>query len=458
MTTRSTKSLYWHQGMFLQSHHFQYQEQFLQSELARQQAFAQIDPVGIYRLQINEDAVKAGIVEIDSMLLIMPDGTQLSFPGNCQVPRASVDTSQMENTDKLSVYLQIHALDPNNSNLSTEAEKRRYTLQQQSIEFRDLYNNEETASLATLALDCSLHIGDSAQLNNDSFWLEIAQIVQDGDNLKLSDSFIPKVANIEASHVLKSLIKTIKQQLLARYDQLESYNIFVSTDNKDITPSAFSNMCALQVIARYAPAFHSYEVKQYMSPEQLYLTCSQLIGELSIFSKRANVLGESNDKALSLNAFNRNQLTECFARVQVMIKTLLDELTIDPELILSLSHSGEMKYVTPVSADFTRESNELYIRLRSERNLEDLANSICENAKFGADGQADIYLKRALPGVSLKYLPRKPVGVAGTPNSYFFTFSRTESQWHKVLESGRVAFIWPDAPDDLAIELIAVRG
>lgn len=458
MTSRSSKSLYWHQGMFLQSHHFQYQEQFFHTEISRQQGFNQIDPVGIYKLQVNEDAVKAGIVELENLLVVMPDNTQLQFPGNCHVPRVSIDASQFEQTDVLSVFLQLPALDPNDTNLTTESNARRFLLNQEPVEFRDLFDNEESVSLATLHINCSLHVGNSAQLNSDFFWLEIAQIVRDGDNYKLSDSFIPKIAQVDASHVLKSMIKNIKQQLLARYDQLESYNLFVSTDNKDITPSAFANMSALQVVARYAPAFHCYETKQALSPEQLYLTCSQLIGELSIFSKRANVLGESNDKSLSLASFNRNQLSECFARVSVMIKTLLDELTIDPELILSMSNSGEMKFVSPVAADFTRESNELYLRLRSEQNIEDMASSICENAKFGADGQADIYLKRALPGVSLKYLPRKPIGVAGTPNSYFFTFSRSDSQWHKVLESGRVAFIWPDAPDDLAIELIAVRG
>lgn len=458
MTKQTSKALYWHQGMFLQSHHFQYQEQYTQNEINRQPLFSNVEANGVYRLHFNDASIKAGIVEIENLLAVLDDGTQIQYPGNCNLEQMTIDRSLFEQSDYVSVYVAIASIDSNDSNLSTDSQTKRYLLQDEPVEFRDKYDNDEKAALPVLCLDAKLYLGDRALIPDGMHCVEIGRVEQDGDNFKLSDSHVPSVVNLEASTVLKSLVKNIKQQLLTRYDQLESYNIFVSTDNKDITPSAFSNMTALQIVARYTPIFNFYEKNGSIKVEELYAVCSQLIGEMSIFSKRANVLGESNDKSLSLLPFSRQNLGDCFQRAYVLIKTLLDELTIDPELIVNMSTSGESKFVSPVSQDFARESNELYVRLRSENNLEEISEDICLNAKFGADGQADIYLKRALPGVTLKYLPRKPIGVAGTANSYFFVFARNESQWHKVLESGRAAFIWPDAPSDLIVDLIAVRG
>jgi type VI secretion system protein ImpJ len=78
--------------------------------------------------------------------------------------------------------------------------------------------------------------------------------------------------------------------------------------------------------------------------------------------------------------------------------------------------------------------------------------------KVGADGQVDVYLKRALPGVALSYLSKKPQGLATVPNSYYFDLDKQSFQWQKVVEMKRIGVIWNNFPEDVSIELIAVQG
>jgi type VI secretion system protein ImpJ len=141
-----------------------------------------------------------------------------------------------------------------------------------------------------------------------------------------------------------------------------------------------------------------------------------------------------------------------------LVNRLLDELTVDPELFISLEAQGEGKYVSAITPDFRESRNRIYLRLRSVEDLDSRIDDIVHASKFGADGQVDIYLKRSLPGIQLDHLTRKPLGVASTPNSYYFSVDCRGFEWQKVLEAGRVSLIWPGAPKDLLVEIIAVKG
>ena len=127
-------------------------------------------------------------------------------------------------------------------------------------------------------------------------------------------------------------------------------------------------------------------------------------------------------------------------------------------MLVSLVEQGDGKYVSGLSAEFIDTGNRVYMRLRTSSNIERNVADIIQHAKFGADGQVDIYMKRSLPGIELRYLPRKPMGVASTPNSYYFTIERSGFEWQKLVDSSRAGLIWSDAPGDLVVEIIAVKG
>ena len=193
-------------------------------------------------------------------------------------------------------------------------------------------------------------------------------------------------------------------------------------------------------------------------PADVYLAIRQLIAQLSVYSRGVTVLGETNNDENSLIAFNESNMTECFARATALASQLLNELTVDPELLISMTPQGDAKYIAAITSEFIDVNNRVYLRLRSASNLEQQLEDILNFAKLGADGQVDVYLKRSLPGVELSYLSRKPQGVANVKNSYYFAFNRQSFQWQKVVESNRIGLIWNNAPEDLAIDLIAVKG
>jgi len=455
----AVRSLYWHQGLFLQPQHFQ-QLQLQVDSAANAYSGARTGVyTGISNLQIDEAALKGGLFKIDAMDCVLSDGTLLRFPGNCSLSPLSLTGLDPDDSGAYEIFLGLAPLGKATSNLSQndKGSKKRFLLNDTDV-VPDMFDHHESIDIATLNYDVQLLVGREA-LADQGFVIEkIAEIMADGTGYSLSKTFVGNINTIQCSPLLMSAIKTTRQSLIARYEQLESFSSLAGGHTSELSASTVSNMMALSVIAAYVPTFSHFADVPNTSPQQLYLSLRQLVAQLSAFSKRVSLVGDTGDTSTSLLAYQPNNLGDCFQRAFKLVNVLLDELTIAPELLIELAVQGDGKYVNALTNDFIESSNRVYIRLRTSEDIDSKVDEILQYAKLGADLQVDIYMKRSLPGVKLDYLARKPLGVASTPNSYYFALDRHSFEWQKVADSTRIGFVWAGAPDDLTVEIIAVKG
>lgn len=454
----SLKSLYWNQGLFLKPQHFQ---QFDLQTSAVANEYSKLRSglsAGIAKLEIDDDALKNNMLVIECLECILPDGTLLTYPGNCQLEPIKLKAEQADALGHIDVYLGLSPVLEQTSNLTTDTSNiGRYKLSD-SVTTKDLFDAHEAAGLTRLDLDCRVLLGEAQlQQHGQLITLKLAELVQTADEYSQDSKFIPQALAVASSKVLQNYIKSLKQSLLGRFEQLESF----SSLNNQSGESSSHNLglvMALNVVAQNVAVFSHFEEMTGSKPEDVYLAIRQLIAQLSVFSRKVSVLGETNNDENSLVAFNQANMSECFTRAMTLATQLLNELTVDPELLITMTPQGEAKYIAAITSEFVDVNNRVYLRLRSSSNLEEQLDDILSYAKLGADGQVDVYLKRSLPGVEMSYLSRKPQGVANVKNSYYFAFNRQSFQWQKVIESNRFGLIWNNAPEDLAIDLIAVKG
>ena len=106
-------------------------------------------------------------------------------------------------------------------------------------------------------------------------------------------------------------------------------------------------LLALRSLNRYVPLFfHVTEVQQ-VHPWAVYGMLRQLIGELSSFSERINVMGELEDGTRTLPNYDHRNLWECFSAAQALVILLLDEITAGPEYVIRLVYDGTY-YAAPI--------------------------------------------------------------------------------------------------------------
>ena len=452
----SIKSLYWNQGLFLKPQHFQQLDSYTSALSNLYSKVRTGQGSGISELKFNVSALLTGMLYVEKLQCILEDGTLVSFPGNCQIAPLTIDVNDVDDNGKLEVYIGLAPISIEQDNLVNNANPKARFLQAEDIIKKDLFDSNEQATLTRLELNLHLLTKSHIQASDGLHLVKLAEVVVNDDGYGLSNQFVPKAMLLTGAESLINMVKTTKQELVGRYKQLQRISSFElglisSTNNLSVG-------LAMMSISNHIAKFEQLQEDTTSTPSDVYLAYRQLISQLSMFSNEISVVGESVNDELAMMAFNPNNLTECFTKATKLTNKLLNELTIEPELLVNLDPQGASKFVAALSDKFLDINSRIYMRIRSKEDLTQQLNSMLNYLKVGADGQVDVYLKRALPGVELSYVIKKPQGVAMVPNSYYFDLDRQSYQWQKIVEMKRIGVIWNDCPEDVCIELIAVQG
>lgn len=453
------RNILWRQGLFLQPQHFQSLQSKIESSADEYSLARSGIAAGLVDLKIDNEALKTGLLRIEKLTAILSDGTLLSFPGNIDLPAISLAQVSPDESGKIDVSIALPPIEVDASNLSTDDGliQRRYK-RGVSEKSADLYEGKDWADLETVSLDAKLIIGEHDGSNTNFISQKIIELEIDSGLFSLSSHFIPSAVYLKSAHVLQADLRALQQSLLSRYDQLENVSLFLGDSSSDVTSNALRNLFAQQIIAEYTARLSHFLDRPETYVHEVYLALRELVGSLSGFSEKVSILGETDETATSVIAFNQATLSEGFSRLFALIDTLLNALTVDPSKLANLASLGEGKYSGALPFEFTDPRNKVYLRLRSGENLDSLADQISRFARLGAELQVDVYVKRALPGVEIRYLDSKPAGLARVPGSIYFSVNRESYEWSKLVESGRPSFVWVDCPDDLEVDLVSVKG
>jgi len=194
-------------------------------------------------------------------------------------------------------------------------------------------------------------------------------------------------------------------------------------------------------------------------PVIVYGILRELAGQLSIFSDSYAINGESNtSEKASLIKYDHDNLTEVFESAIKVIGAILGELTVGPELLVNLKTVEPGRYVASLGQEFFNHRDTVYLVLRSTTKLKDKLGDFLNFFKLGAAGQVEVYARRSLPGVDVLPIEGKPLGVSAQPNAYYFAIERQGHEWSYVEDTKQVSLIWDDAPEDLAVDILVVRG
>ncbi|ABM01890.1 hypothetical protein DUF876 [Psychromonas ingrahamii 37] len=452
----SMKSIYWNQGLFLKPQHFQQLDRYTSTMSNLYSKVRSGVESGISELKFDLSALKTGLLVIEKLECILEDGSLLLYPGNCQIPPLRLDKEQFDDSGNLNIFIALAPISAEQNNLvSNSSPDARFKLAA-DINKKDLFDNNEQATLSMLDFNCNLVPSYNLKSTAGLSLLKVAEIFLSVDQCTPSETFIPKITLLSGSEVLKNLVKSTKQSLVGRFEQLQNITSFesglVNSSNN------LSVGLAMMSISNHIATFIQFEENPSTQVSDIYLAYRQLISQLSMFSTEVSVIGETLTEENSIIPFNQNNLSDCFSKVNNLTTKLLNELTVQPELLVNLIYQGDSKFVAQLSREFLDPGYRIYLRIRTKENVIDHLDNILNFLKVGADGQVDVYLKRALPGVQLSYLDKKPQGVATVPNSYYFGLDRQSFQWQKVIELSRIGVIWSDYIEDVALDLIAVQG
>ena len=457
------RPIFWYQGLFLQPQHFQLAD--LHARSLGRPVFTHALPHfwGAGALEIAAASLTTQVFDPVRLQVMFRDGTYVEYPGNALLKSRSFEGAWTETDKPFTCYLGLKKLSEVEANVTVvptldEAAgvKTRFATSADPEEIRDIYGDGPPAQYKSLRYVLRLFWGTELSQLDDYELVALARLEKDGDTIKLSERYIPPCIAVSGSATLAKLLRDVRDEISGRTRQLEEYKSPRELQKAEFDASYMSYLLALRSLNRYAPVLlHMSETPQ-MHPWACYGLLRQLIGELSSFSERINMLGETDAGEALVPPYDHQELGRCFTSAASLITQLLNEITIGPELLVRLE-LDEGYYAADLPREFFASRNRFYLVLRTEAAPDQVVTALLQEAKLGARGQVATLVSRALPGVELNHLPQPPQGLPRRANSIYFRVEQFSEPWEAVEARGNIALYWANAPDDLKADLVVMR-
>ncbi len=456
------RPLFWHQGLFLQPQHFQLNDRFNQSLLVPLYKFMTPYFWGTGKQEIQESALGNGSFNLQSGEYLFPDHTYVVYPGNALIEARSFDESWVEGGKPLTVYAGIRKFNDAGKNVTVLSKQEgisevstRFVTTDEPDEARNLHQEAPDAQVKRLYYALKIFWETELEHLGDYVLMPIAQLVRTGEEIGLSQAFIPPCLWIAGSKPLIGIIREIQDQISSRGHQLEQYKKDRGIHSAEFGSRDMVYLLAMRTLNRYVPyLYHLTEAFQ-VHPWLVYGVLRQVVGELSSFSESVNMLSEDKDGMQLVFNYDHRNLYNCFLSVQTVITRLLDDITAGPEYIIQLMYDGTY-FAAELPPSVFEGRNRFYLVMETEADPKDVLISLEKMAKLSSRETLPILIARALPGIRMEHLPVPPQELPRRAGSIYFQIDHHSDYWTQVEKAHNLAMYWDAAPDDLTVELMVV--
>lgn len=456
------KPLFWHQGLFLQPHHFQLQERYTSSLL--EPIHRKISPHfwGVDSMLVEEAALGNRTFSLSQGAFLFADTTFAVINENALLQPRSFETAWEDGGQAFPVFIGIKKFNKNGENVTVVEHlsdlsdvRTRYVTTDDSEDIRDLHSQGPNAQIRRMQLVLKLIWESEIDQSGDYEIIPLAALERNGDEVVLSDAFVPPCLTVGGAHPLERLVKEVRDQISSRCRQLEAYKRDRGIHTAEFGSRDMVFLLALRSLNRYVSQLIHITESAQVHPWVAYGVLRQLMGELSTFSERVSVTGETIDGKALLPPYDHQGLWQCFSSAQRLITQLLDEITAGPEYMIALLFDGTY-YATDLQPAMFEGRNRYYLAIETESDPQGLLKAIEQDAKVSSREYLPILIARALPGIRLEYLQAPPQELPRRINTLYFQIDHHSDQWSQVQKGNNLAVYWDTAPEDLKTELMIV--
>jgi type VI secretion system protein ImpJ len=456
------RPLYWHQGLFLQPQHFQLQDRYTRSLIEPLHRKLKPHFWGVGSMAVEQAALGTHSFSLSEGSFLFADNTYAVLNENAVMQPRSFETAWEDGGNTFMVFIGVRKFSKSGENVTIvdnlgelKDVRSRYVATNESEDIRDLHSNGPNANVRRMRLVLKLFWQTEMEQFGDYESIPVALLERDGENVVLSDHFIPPCLTIDGSQALERLVKEVRDQIAARCRQMEAFKRDRGIHSAEFGSRDMVFLLALRSLNRYVSQLIHITESTQVHPWTAYGILRQLMGELSTFSERVSVTGEETGGKELMPGYHHQQLWQCFSSAQSLITRLLDEITAGPEYMIALHFDGTY-YSTELQPVMFEGRNRFFIAVETESDPQSIFQSMEQIAKISSREYLPILIARALPGIRLEYLPVAPQELPRRANTLYFQIDHHGEQWQQVQKGNNLALYWDSAPDDFKVELMIV--
>ena len=435
----------WREGMFLQPHHFQQQDRYLEHFVEQRCSALRPFPWGFSELKLDDQMLALGKVAITSARGVLPDGMPFNMPADDDPPLPfDIPDTAKDVVITLSLPIRragMEEMDP------TDAPESLARFSITEYEARDSVagtENQTTVQVGKLRT----RLGSAKDATAAYTALPMAHVVErrpDG-RLMLNDSFIPSCLDCRASSRLSGFTREVLGLLQHRGQALASR---LGDGHGGV--GEIRDYLLLQVVNRFQPWLAHLADVPGLHPESLYQVLLTLAGELATFTRRDN-------RPASFPVYRHDNLKATF---QPLIDDLRQSLSVvfEPNAISIPIEERRFGVRVAVVPDRELLHNATFVlAANAQMPAETLRQRFPNQVTIGPGEKIRDLVTHHLPGIYLRALPVAPRQIPFHSGYSYFELDRSSEFWKMMADSAGFAFHIGGEFPGLTLEFWAVRA
>jgi type VI secretion system protein ImpJ len=439
-----TAKTIWSEGMFLRPQHFQQHDRYLEALIEDRCSPLRPYAWGVRELEINEEALGLGKVDIARCRAVLPDGTTINIPSSDTAPEAlELDNNTRDQT----VYICLLGRRYGSNEVSREdGEDLGTRLSVNVMDVRDTSVPMDTSAPIELGRK-NLRLLRENDERADYACLGAVRVVEvRNDNTVILDRiFIPPALDCRDTPRLSGYIKDLLGLLKQRGEKLAARVGAAHGGTADT-----SDFMLLQVINRYEPLFHHLATLPDFHPESLYAICTQMAGELSTFTSLSKRPSE-------YPVYDHEDLAGCFEPLMAELREALTKIMVETAISIELIRKRGDVYKADVPDRALFDDAYWVLAIKADMPAEEIRTLLPQQAKIGTTDQIANLVKLQIPGVAMSTLPQAPREIPFHAGFQYFELDRRGDMWKQIRESGAMALHAGGNFPGIQFELWAIR-
>ena len=438
---RFEKPLHWSEGLFLQQHHFQYFQRFMQTRDRQTRELLMAYPWGFLQVETDDEALENLRVAVTSVAAVFPGGTEIAMPGNAAISPLDLKDLLSDVHEPFMVYLALPRRSDIDGNLAEDpCEKRMYLAEE--ISCRDDYTGKSEISMVGDRLN--VRITTSLQENKDLDLLPLMRLIPQTSGIselkvETDHNFLPPFLLIDGCSSLMNRFRELVSLMKRRRDK-----ILNDLQVMGYTPELFSgatghSVMQLSILNESIGRYSSFADHGHVSPYFLYLDLCSLAGKLSALQPLRNWETISRYR----HEDSAPQFDELFLWIRAML--LADGGAIF--LRLDFEPDAEKRHLAlSLKDEHIAGVDEYYLAVHCNGNAREIVNAVetGDNFRMTAPSMSERRI-RGLKLIETRYPPRY---FPALPDTVWFKVEKEEGSahiWRAICEERGIVLDWADS-------------
>lgn len=436
----------WSEGLFLQPHHLQQQERFVERYVEGRCHGLAPHGWGFTELEIERDQLSIGKLGLRRAAGVLADGTPFRMPDDDPLP-PPIDVGEQARDQLVYLALPLRragAADVQRGDIVEQLARHDV----REIEVRDAASSQGTlAVVETGALRTRLLL--ARDLTDAWAGVPAAHVIEvrADKHVVLEDRFMPTVLHAAAAPRLASFLTELQGLLHHRGEALGGR---VAATGRGAA-AEIADFLMLQAVNRYEPLLTHVAASGNLHPETLYRLLISMAGELATFTTPGK-------RPAPMPTYRHDRLRESFEPAMAALRAALSAVLEQSAIPIPIESKRFGIRVATVADRSLFGTAVFVLAARADMAAEELRRRFPSQLKLGpVEGIRDL-VNLALPGVPVHPMPAAPRQIPYHAGFVYFELDQSNELWAQLTSSGGIAMHLAGEFPGLSMEFWAIRG